>query len=257
MPKIVFRKMTKKENIEIVKWAFFANNDSLNIYEYTIQCFPDLKSVDKNKETKEEIYNKIEKIVSRDYIKWEKRIISNVEHYNNLWSKYNNLYFNTLCNYLNIEWPEDKEVIDASIGIIPVFPRYLDSFSFCLSTNIEDWKVIETSAHEVLHFAWFEKWKQLYPTCPRKKFDSPYDVWKYSEMVVDPILNSPEFKQIFDDLFEERAYPSFYALEFNGENIMQKLKEIYNQNITIEEKINLGFEYVNDIEMNKQNNVSR
>ena len=74
-PKIIFQPMPLQDNIDLVKWAFFENNDSLDIYKYTIQYFPELNNIKKADYTKEEIYNLIEKIVSLNYLKRKKEII--------------------------------------------------------------------------------------------------------------------------------------------------------------------------------------
>ena len=64
-------------------------------------------------------------------------------------------------------------------------------------------------------------------------------------MVTDPILNNEPFSNIFD--FIEHSYDSFYTILDNGEKVMDKLRNIYSKNISIEEKIKLGFEYINKV----------
>ena len=106
-------------------------------------------------------------------------------------------------------------------------------------------QLIETCAHETLHFLWFEKWKTIYPETPRAEFESPYIVWQYSEMVTDPILNNKPFSTIFD--FQEKGYASFYEMYDGKTLIMDKLRKIYSENTTIEEKIKNGFNYVTKV----------
>lgn len=233
IPKIRFREMTLKENIDIIKWAYFEDNGSLDVYNYTIQYFPELANIDSSL-SQDEIYKIIEEVVTADYEKYKDRIKSETERYNTTWNRYNDIYLKTLSEYLNINWPKSVEVIDATVGLIPVFPRYLDTFSFSLSTNLEEWKVIESTAHETLHFLWFEKWKELYPDCPRREYDSPYITWQYSEMVTDPILNSQKFKSILN--ITERTYESFYEIKDDNLSLMDNLKEIYTSNKSIEKK---------------------
>lgn len=241
LPKIVFRKMTLEENINIIKWAYFEGNGLLSVYDYTIKYFPELENIDKTLK-REEVYKIIEEVVEKDYLKYENRIESEVVRYNELWKKYNDIYFTSLSKYLGVNWIYDKSIIDASVGLIPVFPRYLDTCSFSISTGVKDWQLIQVSAHETLHFWWFIKWMQLHPEIKRREYDSPYLSWQYSEMVTDPILNNLPFTKIFD--FIERGYDSFYEMYDNDELVMDKLRNIYGENISIEEKINKGFEYL-------------
>lgn len=240
-PKISFKPMTLDENIELIKWAFFKDDDVLSVYSYTVEYFSDLKNIDRNL-PKDVIYKEIESVVIREYNKNKSKIDKEVIRYGLLWDKYNDIYFSTLSEYLGIDWPLDLENIVAKVGIIPIFPRYLDSFSFSISIDVNDILLIETCAHETLHFLWFEKWKKIHPEIPRKEYDSPYMVWRYSEMVTDPILNNKPFSDLFD--FYERGYDSFYELYDGDVLIMDNLRELFSQDVHIDKKINDGYDYV-------------
>lgn len=243
IPKIKFKEMTLQENIDIIKWAYYEQNGALSVHDYTIQYFPELAFID-NSITKEKVYQKIEEVVVNKYEKYREKIKLEVKRYNDIWQEYNDKYFDMLANYFNVEWPQIS-VIECTVGIIPVFPRYLDTFSFSIDIGVEDWKLIETAAHETLHFMWFIKWKQIHPETPREEYDSPYLIWQYSEMVTDPILNNKPFSDLFGTVFKEQSYDSFYELRDADNNlVMDKLRNIYRENIAIEDKINKGFAYI-------------
>lgn len=248
IPKIEFKVMSLEENIETIKWAYYEDNGLLSVHYYTIQYFPKLANIDK-RIPKSEVYKIIEEVVKKDYNKYKSRIEEEVKRYNLLWEKYNDLYFLTLSKYLDVEWPSNLNIIEGNVGLIPIFPRCLDSLSFSISTGVEDWKVIETCAHETLHFLWFEKWKNIHPETPRREYDSPYITWQYSEMVTDPILNNVPFSDMFN--FEEKGYDSFYEMYDGDTLVMDNLRKIYSENIPINEKINKGFDYLNSISETK------
>ena len=244
IPKIVFEPMSVEANIDLIKWAYFEDNGSLDVHKYTLEYYPELSEIDSNA-SKEDIYELIEKVVRNDYLKYEDRIKSEAERYNKIWESYNDNYFTSISNYLNIEWPKSVKVISGFVGLIPVFPRYLDTFDFSVSTNVDEHDIIRTCAHECCHFLWFEKIKELYPNIPRREYDSPYNAWKYSEMVVDPILNSKYINDIFDNKFSEKAYDSFYEIkDKDGKYLMDVLKDIYNSDKSIEDKIRNGYDYI-------------
>lgn len=249
LPKIRFREMTLEENVELIKWAYFAGNGALSIHDFTMKYFPELANLDSCL-SREKVYKVIEEVVTSYYNKNEKKIKKDTEKYNLLWKKYNDKYLETLSLYLGVNWPNNVNEIVATVGLIPVFPRYLDNFSFAISTDVDELQLLETCAHETLHFLWFEKWKKIHPETKRREFDSPYLVWKYSEMVTDPILNNKPFSDMFD--FNERGYDSFYEIYDNGSKVMDNLRKIYSKNISIEEKMNQGFEYINRILNNKE-----
>lgn len=243
LPKIKFREMTLKENIDIIKWAYYEDDGTLSIHDYTIKYFPELANINKD-EPQNEIYKKIEEIVTREYKKNSEIIKNETKRYNEIWKDYNEKYLSLLSKYLEVEWPK-IDIIEASVGLIPVFPRYLDSFSFSVGTGLEDYSLIEASAHETLHFMWFEKWKKIHPETPRREYDSPYITWQYSEMVTDPILNNKPFSDLFT--FIEHGYDSFYKLKDGDNLVMDNLRNIYASEKNIEEKMNDGFDYIQSL----------
>lgn len=244
IPRVIFKVMSLEENIENIKWMFFDINGQFSIRDAVIQYFPDLKE-SVNLTSKQEVYINIEKLIKECYEYSLEKIEYDVKRYNDIWDKYNNRYFGELTKYLNIDWPSDKQLIVAKVGLIPVFPRYLDEFSFDLSYSLNEEKVVEVTAHETLHFLWFEKWKELYQNSKREEYDSPHLTWKYSEMVTDPILNSKHINNVLK--IEEKSYDSFYEIKDENNNVMENLKLIYEKNISVEEKITKGFEYINKI----------
>lgn len=244
IPKIQFKEMTLQENIDLIKWAYFENTGQLDVHYYTIQYFPELANITSDL-SKEEVYEIIEQVVTHDYNENKEKIKQAINRYNSLWSEYNDKYFLKLSEYLKVDWPNNINVIEGTVGMIPIFPRYLDSFSFSVNPSIEDWQLIKVCAHETLHFLWFEKWKKIHPETPRREYDSPYITWQYSEMVTDPILNSKPFSDMFD--FVERGYDAFYELTDDDGLVMDKLRNIYGEGILIEEKIDKGFTYIKDV----------
>lgn len=243
IPKVKFKKMTLQENIDIVKWAFSADSNDLDIYYFTISCFPSLKNIDENM-NKEEVNKIIEKVVSDNFLNNDKLIESEVDRYNDIWLEYNDKYLTTLCDYFGCGFPDDLKVIYGNVGILPVFPRDLTNFSFGVSIGIPQNVLLRTIAHEVLHFIWFLKWKSMYPLIPQSHFEAPYLEWKYSEMVTDSILNNKPFSDEFN--FNERSYNSFYSLYDKNTLVMDKLRNIYKSGDDIETKISRGYDYIKE-----------
>lgn len=242
IPKVDFIPLTLEENIDLIKWAYFVDNGSLDVHSYTLNYFPKLKEIPKNS-TKEEIYLIIEEVVTNEYALYKDKILSEVERYNKIWESYNDTYLEALSKYLNVDWPDSVKIINGFVGLMPVFPRYLDTFDFSIAIDVNKNEVIKSTAHETCHFLWFTKWKELYPDCPRRHYDSPYNPWQYSEMVVDPILNSNEINSVIS--IKEKAYDSFYEIvDSNGKYLMDVLNEIYKSNDCIEDKIKSGYDYI-------------
>ena len=62
LPRIIFKEMTLKENIDVIKWAYFENNGALSVHDFTVKYFPQLANLDSNL-SKDEIYKVIEDLV--------------------------------------------------------------------------------------------------------------------------------------------------------------------------------------------------
>lgn len=242
MPRVNFKKISLDENIELIKYFYFLDDgdDSLDIYKSICECFPKIGLIDDNLSAEEKT-KLITDIVKEKYISSENKIDSDVDRYNEIWNKYNDDYVNALSEYLGVSWP-DIDVFDAKVGVLPLAPRDIDEFSFCLNVGIPSNFVIDITAHELCHFLWFVKWKELFPGCDSESFNSPNLPWKYSEMVIDPILNSKMIKDILGvDIF---AYESFYEIKDGNSLLMDNLRNIYASDELIDEKIKLGYDYV-------------
>lgn len=252
IPKVVFEKYTLEENIAMIKDFYFnslTDEDTFNPKDYVIEQYPLLSTI--SNKTKEEQEKIVEEEVTKLYKKLEERIEQRVTHFQEVWDKVGNDYLRELSNYLNIKWPIMLKEISAKVGYVPICPRYLDDYSFVISAMADDFHVREITAHELCHFLWFEKIKEMYPEISREEYDSPYIPWKYSEMVVDPILNSKELNRYLG--IEEKAYDEFYELidNDNQKKVMDNLNEIYQKNIPIEEKVKKGYQYVENIYKSK------
>lgn len=239
MSDINFEKMSLEDNIDIVKWSYYSEG---YIHDYTINLFPELSSFEKGKLSEQDKDKELEKVVKDYYDKYLEYIASKLDEYKKEWSKYNDVYFNTLKNYLNTELPNKD--ITCYVGIIPIYPRNINDNYFAISTKVKDEEFLRVCAHEILHFLWFKKWQSMYPKTSKKEFNAPYLPWKYSEMITDPILNSKEIQKVFNHKFKEFTYDEFYLLEYNKENVMKHLVSIWQKNINIEDKIIEGYEYI-------------
>ena len=250
IPKLKFKKISLEENINIILTAYLSKNSkALDIHNLLEEYFPELHNIHKNI-AKEEISPTIKNIVSNYYTSNSQNIKEACKKYSNIWTKYNNIYFQKLSNYLNIKWPENINEITCYVGMLPFFPRDIDNYIFYINPHLNEEKLTEVCAHETLHFLWFTKWKTLYPKISKAEYESPFLAWQYSEMVTDPILNNSEFQTIFN--FTEKSYPEFYKLQKNGKFVMEELKNIYSASTNIEDKIMTGYEYLKNLNFKEE-----
>jgi len=169
--------------------------------------------------------NYVEKlrIVDRDEIK-EIEIKLRFE-----WRKIETNYLQELSNLFETDWPEDKPKIICYISTLPVYPRFLDKYSFAVGyRNLSD--LVESIAHEILHFIYFKKWKEVFPEINKEEYESPHLVWRLSE-IMDPIILQCDLK--INELIKPKkwGYSSFKEI-FIGDLIMTDyFKKIYLDSI--------------------------
>ena len=236
---VKFRPMTLEENIENVKWAYFSSG---NVHDYTINYYQELADID-NELSNDEINKIITSVVENKYYENINLINEDVIRYNTIWKNFNDLYFMKLASYFKIDWPK-IDIIDASVGLIAVFPRYLSRFAFSVGTRLDDSILLKVVAHETLHFMWFQKWEAIYPKIPKEEYDAPYLSWQYSEMVTDTILNHEPFVSVFNNSFKERSYEYFYSYYDGSELVMDKIDSIFCSDYEIEDKMKLGRKFL-------------
>lgn len=229
IPRVIFKPMSLEDNVELVKWALKNSNSTLDLHGSIIYFFPEING------------DNVDEVVGKYYNLNKDEIDLSVSKYSSLWEEYNSVYFEKMCEYLNIKNIDISE-IEVTVGYLPVCPRDINNNSFSLNIGYDDPTLLRNCAHEILHFLWFKKIEELYSGV---NIDPPSLAWKYSEMIVDPILNSKFINDIFNNKFNEKAYDSFYEIkDKDGKYLMDVLKDIYNSDISIEDKIINGYDYI-------------
>lgn len=103
-----------------------------------------------------------------------------------------------LKKILNTDWKYINE-ITCNVGIFQVYPRDLNK----LSTQIYYKSYIHYSAatilHEITHFIYFKKWKELFPKDKPEMFESPHPFWHLSEIMAPIINNEESIRRILPD----------------------------------------------------------
>ena len=145
------------------------------------------------------------------------------------WEKIGATFLDALSKHFETEWPEGKEII-ARISVLPVHPRHLDTYSFSLGYK-DLQSMVEVAAHEILHFLWFKKWKEVFPEIERKEYESPHLAWRLSE-IMDPIIlqcHTPIAELVHP---KKWGYESFKSIIIDGVTMTEYFKKVYVESIT-------------------------
>lgn len=173
--------------------------------------------------------------------------------FQNNWDLINDDIMHDLSIRLNINWPEDCKKIKARLGIMSSCPRYINLRMFDSDINSDFNTMREIAIHELCHFLFFEKWKEIFGDYNEEHYNYPHIIWYLSEAIIDPLLNNKMFKKYTD--VEIKSYPSFYNTIIDNENIIDVLKYLLS-NKSIEQGIKDCYNYflINESIITKQNN---
>ncbi len=160
----------------------------------------------------------------------EKQILLTKDSFQTEWEKIESEFLSTLAEHLETDWPEEKSKMLGKITILPVFPRHLDEYSFYVGyQNIP--RMTETSAHEIVHFLWFKKWKEVFPEISRREYESPHLAWRLSE-IIDPIILQchPKIKELIKP--KGWGYSSFKEITIGGLSMTDHFKKVYEESVS-------------------------
>jgi hypothetical protein len=201
----------------------FLNRD--RFVEVFDRVYPELRTLQNQSKDKAECVDKLRVYLEALHAEKHEHMVSAREYIQQEWDKINQPFLDMLAEHFQTDWPTDIHDIVGYVTALPVFPRFLDAHAFCVGfRNNED--MVETSAHEILHFLWFKKWKQVFPETKRQEFESPHLVWRLSE-IMDPIILQCHTK--IKELVKPRkwGYKTFEGIKIGDLGMTEYFKRIY------------------------------
>jgi hypothetical protein len=162
------------------------------------------------------------------------------------WDKDGEKLLIALSKIVEKEWPEDYNNMKARISLNPICPRFLDQKAFDLYWKFSLDKMKVFALHELLHFIWFEKWKEIFSGCNQKEFESPYLVWKLSEMVPHTILSDKKIQTIFKH--EPSVYNEWKSKQIEDKPLLDHLQAIYDKKKSFADFMKKSWKFVKKYE---------
>jgi len=189
------------------------------------KVYPELRKIQKDCKSKEEFIDKLKEFLIKLSADRQEEMLKAKEVIELEWEKIGTEFLQALSEHFETEWPKDKPEIVGYVSNLPVFPRFLDKYQFCVGYE-NTAKSIETSAHEILHFLWFKKWKEVFPEMERREYESPKLAWRLSE-IMDPIILQchPKIKELIKP--KGWGYSSFKDIKIGDVSMTEYFKKIY------------------------------
>jgi hypothetical protein len=193
------------------------------------KSFPELVAIQKECEDKEKCMEKFKEFLENLAAETKGKMSAAKQEIESEWEKIGPEFLEALSEYFETEWPKDKPEIVGFITNMPVFPRFLDKYQFCVGYRNTAGS-IETSAHEILHFLWFKKWKEVFPEMDKREYESPNLAWRLSE-IMDPIILQchPKIKELVKPT--HWGYSSFKDIKIGDIGMTEYFKKIYSDSV--------------------------
>lgn len=157
------------------------------------------------------------------------------------WDRVEKNILHEFSNILQKEW--NIEIVPGGLSLLPFSTRDLREIRFDVYYKKDTGRILKTTTHEIFHFLYFDKWLELYPNTTLKNMDYPSSTWALSEIVLPIMLNSTKVVDILG--IEFKNYSMFENDMFNGENIVDHLTKIYENN-SLEDFFLEATQYIED-----------
>ena len=179
-----------------------------------------------------------------NFLNSNKKELKNSEYkFQSEWDKINSKFMPALSEVLEIDWSKKDKFITALVSPNPLCPRYIKEriYEIYFDSRLESMKT--TCFHEILHFLYFEKWKQVFPKTKEREFDGPEMVWQLSEMVPKAILSDKRIQRIYEH--NPPVYAEYREKKINGKSLLKSLDEFYNKRKDFEDFLKKSWIFVN------------
>ncbi|MBO5309664.1 MAG: hypothetical protein J6A98_00480 [Clostridia bacterium] len=140
----------------------------------------------------------------------------------------------------------------ARINLNPTSPRFLQEKMFDLHYECTEEYMLLNTVHELVHFAWFEIWKENFPDHKPQEYDWPHLDWLISEIVIEPIFKFSNLKKITT---LNPAYDYFYEEKIDGKTLAELANNFYQSSTNIHDFQKNMYNFFHKIDYKKLINI--
>jgi hypothetical protein len=203
----------------------FLNDDSVfkdEVFEILEKDYPQL--------LKEYKLNSSDGVIEK-YL--EKVLDSSVEEYKieleKYWRQYEKQILSALTEIIGVSIDTD---ITCYLRNIHWYPRDIDKQEFALCAQDSLFSSMSTMIHEITHFYYFKKWKEVFPNCPEEYCEAPHPYWHLSELMAYVIDNDIRVRGVSFTTWTQSEY-AYQWFDSDGKiSIQGYFDRLFNENIT-------------------------
>jgi hypothetical protein len=208
--------------------------------EKIFSVYPSLKEKLKNSKDKKKT---IELFFKKQETKFMPVMNVVQKEFQNSWDKINHETMQTLEEINETKFSLSQKEFTARITLNPICPRYLDKNSFDIYFALAERTMRTLVLHELSHFIFFKKFKEIYPKVNVEEFENPHLIWKLSETIPAVIFNDKRIIEIFEVQEEVLVYKSISKLKIDNILVIDILKDFYNNRKNFEDFIRKSYNF--------------
>ncbi len=228
IPKVVFKIADPEYDLNYMLQFLLSKNKQLK--ERVLSEYPILK-------TKLEGYTRINEPLKEYIDEYYRNNLDEIKNrlieFNNEWNKISDKFLVALSEIMKTDWPKEHQEIEVFVSIVPICPRNLKKYSLSIYYKSRWMKKI--IAHEITHFLYFKKWKEIFPNTKDKECEAPHIIWYLSEILDFVILMNPKTK----DLVEANLKTSYPLLFIENTNILDHMYQLYTESLSKKESFEI------------------
>ena len=181
----------------------------------------------------------IRKVLLAEYEKSGSEVADLLQRIPKKWKAVSNEVFSALDSIFQSPFSEDQ-TFHVYFTINALAPYNLATFSFDAIYRKSDDEILSGCIHELIHFFWFSKWAKIFPHTNTKSTQGNLP-WLFSEIAVDAVFKETALAKFC--LTDKPAYKYFYDISFDGQNMMEAFKMLFQQN-NIDNFMRSGIDYL-------------
>lgn len=209
--KFNFKLAPIKYDVEKIYHFLNPDEEDWDWSRYIKNCYSELNKMDSKE--------KIKEILIKVREENKKKLQDKLFNYKKEFEKISNKIISEFKEILEIDTIKTHK-IDILISLSPINPYNLEKKEFSVYWNFPIKDMIAISIHEIFHFIYFEKWREIFPKTTIKDFEPPSSIWHLSELVVPAALNDKKIQNVFKYL--HRTYEEYTKRRINKKSINKK-----------------------------------
>lgn len=238
-PTIVFQSMRYEEEIELLSDFLYTSMCEHSLINITLfDKYPKLLNQFSKDSNYTDIYNFCYTYLKEDFDNNLQSIEQKIKNFQNMVTFDIIELLIVIAGKFETYWK--NTCITVKVGNVAFCPRWIINNSFYIPSYIENF--LEVLLHESCHFVFFQKLLEINPNYSFAKFEYPNLEWILSELLIDIILRNNLFESKTHSTI--KAYDEFYQIKINGVNLIDCIKNIYNQQLSFEVKLQKSLSFL-------------